>query len=765
MHDRGNAGERNYASVDHSGDRIARYFIPILLLGASTALSPISAYAQQQDSVQLNTITVEGKGNGQDAGADGIVAKKASMATKSGRAIVRTSQTVNVVDRAEMEQRGATTVTEALRYTPGVVAEGRPTTRYDIGFIRGFGGLQNWFDFVDGMKMQRGLSYNAPAMDAWNIERVEVLKGPASVLYGQIMPGGLVNQVTKKPLDTTQNEVQVTVGAPGRAEAAFDFTGPVKGAEHLKYRVVGLGRYQESNIDFAKTERWFFAPSLEWDISNKTKLNVYAGYLRDPSSVYPVYLPSAGTTAPNGSLPYIPYDFNAEGKGYSKFDRKQFWAGYELEHAFTEDLTFTQKLRFMNTKSEFQGLAITGLVGSNIYRLPSAVLDEASQVTLDNQLKYHFQTGTLDHTLLTGLDLQYLDADRYLGQNSTPSPINYLNPNYTAPNVPNYSSYSKLKRTQLGIYVQDQVDIDRFAATFGGRYDRVSYDLDAFGYNAATGAKTPATLGSVDETVDDFSWNVGGAYVFDNGIAPYASFSTSFEVPNGTGVGGTALDPITARQFEVGLRYQPTAFNGMFTASYFDIEQKNVLTTTNLPGLANGCSATYCQSQLGKVHSRGLELEAKTEIADGFDLIASYTYTHARVTEDTQTFLVGSKPAGVPTHQAGLWAHYRFNENTALAGLGLGAGIRYMGKSEARYLPSASSPSVIEVPAYTLVDAAISYDFGARTPSLEGMKLSVTATNLFDKHYVASCSNTQTALSSCYYGTGREVKATLSYKW
>ncbi|MGU3575525.1 TonB-dependent siderophore receptor [Brucellaceae bacterium C25G] len=762
MHTSSYAARGNHKTTPIACKKTLKPFITLFLLGASTTLTPVAVQAQQTDEINLKTITVEA-----DASADkeGIVAKKNTTATKTGKDIVKTPQAINVVDRAEMEQRGAMTVTEALRYTPGVVAEGRPSTRYDIGFIRGFGGLQNWFDFVDGMKMQRGLSYNAPAMDAWNIERAEVLKGPASVLYGQIMPGGLVNQVTKKPLDVTQNEVQVTAGNPDRIEAAFDFTGPVKGIDNLKYRLVGLGRYQESNIQFAKTERWFIAPSLTWDVSDKTSLNVYAGYLRDPHSVYPLYLPSTGTVEPNGSLPYIPYDFNAEGKGYSKFDRKQVWAGYEFNHEFNENISFTQKLRFMNTKTDFNGLAIAGIVGSNIYRLPSTVKDDASQVTMDNQLKYNFSTGSLDHTLLTGTDFQYLDATRYLGQNSTPSPIDYLNPNNTAPAVPAYTGYHTLKRTQWGIYAQDQIEVERFAFTAGGRYDRVSYDLDAYSYNASTGIKTPAAIGSVDEAVDHFSWNIGGAYVFDNGIAPYASFSTSFEVPTGTGVGGKAFDPVTARQFEVGMRYQPTMFNGMFTASYFDIEQKNVLTTTNIPGLSNGCSASYCQSQLGKVHSRGLELEAKTELADGFDLIASYTYTHARVTEDTLAFLIGTKPSGVPTHQAGIWGHYRFNENTALAGLGIGAGIRYMGQSEALYLKSANNPIILKVPSYTLVDAAISYDFGVSNPSLEGLKLNISASNLFDKHYVASCSNTQTAVGTCYYGTGREVKATMSYKW
>lgn len=751
-------------AADDADRKILKPLLSSLLLGAATLISIPAALAQDGSTVRLDTVVVDGEGQegaGGDDGVDGVVVKKASTAGKTSRVVVRTSQSVNTVAREEMEQRGATTVTEALRYTPGVVAEGRPTTRYDIGYIRGFGGLQNWFDFVDGMKMQRGLSYNAPAMDAWNIDRVEVLKGPASVLYGQIMPGGLVNQITKKPLDEAHREVQVTVGAPGRAEAAFDFTGPVAGTEDLSYRLVGLGRYQESNIDFADTERWFIAPSLTWKATPDTSLTVYAGYMRDPSSVYPLYLPAFGTVIPNAAFPDIPYDFNVEGKDYSKFDRKQAWAGYEFEHNFTDQLKFTQKLRYMDTESDFQGLAVVGMAGTSITRRPSKALDDAGQVTVDNQLEYAFDTGVAQHKVLAGLDFQYLDADRYLGQAAALSPIDYLNPNYTAPAVPALTGYTTLQRSQTGVYLQDQIDIGKLAATAGVRYDVVSYDLDAYSYNAATGAKTPLAIGSADQTVDDFSWNVGAAYVFDNGIAPYASYATSFEVTAGTGLGGVAFEPTTARQFEVGVRYQPTSFNGMFTASYFDIEQKNVLTSSGIAGtVANGCSAATCQNQLGKVRSRGLELEAKTQVVPGFDVVASYTYVHARVLEDTTAMLVGSTPAGVPTHQAALWGHYQFNENSMLGGLGVGAGVRYLGNTTALY-----AAGKLEVPAFTLVDAAVSYDFGVKTPALQGMKLSVSASNLFNKEYVASCSNSATAIGSCYYGTGREVKATLSYKW
>lgn len=750
-------------AADDADRKILKPLLSSLLLGAATLISIPAALAQDGGTVRLDTVVVDGEGQegaGGDDGVDGVVVKKASTAGKTSRVVVRTSQSVNTVAREEMEQRGATTVTEALRYTPGVVAEGRPTTRYDIGYIRGFGGLQNWFDFVDGMRMQRGLSYNAPSMDAWNIDRVEVLKGPASVLYGQIMPGGLVNQITKKPLDEAQREVQFTVGSPGRVEAAFDFTGPVAGTEDLSYRLVGLGRYQESNIDFSDTERWFIAPSLTWKATPDTKLTVYAGYMNDPSSVYPLYLPAIGTIVPNGVLPNIPYDFNVEGDGYSKFHRKQAWAGYEFEHDFTDKLKFTQKLRYMKTESDFQGLAVLGISGSNIVRRPSKALDDAGQVTIDNQLKYEFETGAVQHTLLGGVDFQYLDADRYLGTGSN-SLMDYLNPDNTAPTVPAVTGYTTLGRSQTGVYLQDQIDIGRLAATAGIRYDLVSYDLDAFSYNATTDVKTPLAIGSVDKSVDDFSWNVGAAYVFDNGIAPYASYATSFEVTAGTALGGVPFEPTTARQFEVGVRYQPTSFNGMFTVSYFDIEQKNVLTTSGVTGTAsNGCSSTACQNQLGKVASRGLELEAKAEVAPGFDVVASYAYVHARVVEDTTAALVGSTPSGVPTHQAALWGHYRFNENSTLGGLGVGAGVRYIGDTEGLYLGGK-----LEVPAYALVDASVSYDFGVKSPSLKGMKLNVSASNLFNKEYVASCSNSLTAYGSCYYGTGREVKATLSYKW
>jgi iron complex outermembrane receptor protein len=733
----------------------------VLLSSAAFLLPPGSLHAQSTSAgaTQLQQITVtEENANGP---VNGIVAKKTATAGKTGRPILKTPQTVNVVGRDEMEQRGAQTVTEALRYTAGIAAEIRPNTRYDIGYIRGFGGLQNWFDFVDGMKMQRGISYNAPAMDAWNIERVEVLKGPASVLYGQIMPGGLVNQVTKKPQAEASNEVRLTIGAPAQLEAGFDFTGPVAGNDDVKYRLVGLGRYQESNVKFSKTERFFLAPSVTYDGLEDTSITLYGGYLNDPSSVYPVFLPLQGTILPNGTNAAIPYDFNVEGDNYSAFKREQAWLGYEINRDVTDSLSFTQKFRFMKTDTDFKGLAVTGISGTTLQRRASHTADSARQVTIDNQLKYETETGPIKHTLLGGFDYQFIDANRYLGQSTGTYGINYLNPVYTTIATPAYTTYHTMKRHQLGFYAQDQVDLGPIAATFGGRYDRVIYDYRANSYNAATGVITPASIGSTSQSVGDFTWNAGAAYQFANGVTPYASYATSFEVNVGTGLGGVAYKPTRAGQFEAGVKYQPDGFDGLFTFSYFDIEQSNVLTSTGITGTsANGCSASICQSQLGKVRSRGVELEGKAEVLPGLDLIASYAYVHARVTEDTDATLIGTTPAGVPTHQAGLWANYTFDEASNLGGLGIGGGIRYMGESSGSYLSG-----FVKVPSYTLVDAAISYDFGVKSPNMKGLKLTVSASNLFDRHYVASCGSSSTAIGTCYYGTGRVVKGVLSFKW
>jgi len=730
--------------------------VPVETTQPQRASAPSAAPAQSaaaSDDEQTDEESADGPVNG-------IVAKKGGSATKTDTPILETPATINVIGTEEMEQRGASSVGEALLYTPGVIPGARVSTRYDIGSIRGFGG-QSWFDYVDGMRMLRG-GFNAPIMDSWNIERIEVLKGPASVLYGQVMPGGLVNQVTKKPEEETSREVQVTLGYPDRFEAAFDFTGAVNDDKTFLYRLVGLGRYEEGNVDFSETERWFAAPSVTWKPSDQTSLTLEGGYLNDPSSFYAVYLPTLGTAARHPSGHQIPYDFAIEDPHYSKFEREQAWVGYEFRHAFNTNIEFRSKLRYMDVESWQRGMTPFGWDGpmptTTMSTRLSRTNDLSRSVTMDNQLQLDFDTGPIGHEVLIGADYQHLDFSRYIVSGVVGPTIDYLNPTYGPIPIPDYNNYFSEDREQFGIYAQDQLEFGRLLVTLGARYDWAKSDYDHYTYNAATGVKTYTDAGSNEADQEAATWRAGVIYPFDNGLAPYASYATSFEPVSGTTIGGDAFEPTTGEQFEVGVKYEPSWFNGVFTLSLFEITQQNVLQSS---GIADPLCSTpaNCQIQTGEIRSRGVEFEAKAELFEGFDLIGSYAYVDAETTEAEDPAQVGLVPTAVPKHQASLWANYTFGDGM-LAGLGVGAGVRYIGETYG------AVDNSFKVPSYTLVDLGLSYDFGALRPNLQGLKLNVAVTNLFDKEYLSSCGSSNSSVTGlCFYGAGRAASATLSYKW
>jgi iron complex outermembrane receptor protein len=738
----------------------------LFLLATTMIVAPLAAAHAQTaaPAVELEQINVEGASGEEkaDGGVKGIVAKKSATGTKTGTPLIRTPQSVNVIGREEAAQRGAGTVTEALRYTPGVVTETRPASRYDIGFIRGLGGLQNWFDFLDGMRMPRGVSFNAPIMDPWNIERIEVLKGPASVLYGQIMPGGMINQVTKKPDADAVNELAFTVGTDDRIEAAFDLSA-ASSDEKFLYRLVGLGRHHEGNIAFSETERVFIAPSVTWQPTDATSFTVQAGYMKDPDSHYSVPLPYQGTLAPRtvgGVDHYIPYDFSAEDPGYSGFEREQIWAGYQFEHAFSEDVEFRSKLRYMEVESLFHGLQITGYAAPNttiLNRRTSLTDDWSQSVVTDNQLEWKFDTGPIAHTALVGVDYLWLNSDQWSGQGPTGNvnQIDFRNPvYYQAIPTPALTQYTEFERKQLGVYFQEQFDIGGLTVIGGVRQDWAELDQVAVGVPLA-----------IEQ--DALTYRVGAIYQFDNGIAPYASYATSFEPTTqaGTSFGGAAFDPTTGEQVEVGVKYQPTWIDALFTVAFFDINQDGLIFQgAGNGGVGSGClpDPLNCAVQTGKVNSRGVEFEVKARLAEGLDVIGGYSYTDVETKEAYGSTPAGTTPAMVPTHQASLWAYYTFNEASLLGGFGLGGGVRYIGESYAN-----PSNTLGKVPDHTLFDAAAHYDFGVKHQDWEGLRLTVSATNITDEEYLAGCqiNNNSAAGSGCYYGSSRTAKATLSYKW
>lgn len=745
----------------HLGVRLCGAAVLAVMAGAPARAQQAEEAGQGGGIMELGTINVYGASRSATGPVGGYVAPSTATGTKTNTPILSTPQSVSVISREQMEAQGVQTVAQALRYEAGVVSETRPGGRYDTVYIRGFGGFggnANYVQYWDNLRFPKGINYGVASIDPYLLERIEILRGPASVLYGQTNPGGLVNLVSKRPTAAPVREVFIRAGEHGRIEGGFDVGGATDPEGRFLYRIVGLGRAAGTQVDYTREERFFIAPSFTWRPTEDTTITVLALYQRDPQSYYPNWMPALGTLQrnPNGQ---IPYGFFSGNPAFNQYDRTQASIGYQLEHRFNEVWTVRQNARYVHVDSEFKALSVPpggspwaapglcgGIANLCLARSSTHFIENLDSAQIDNQAEATVSTGPLEHKVLFGLDYQWQAANARSGNGGT-TYVNYLAPVYDPVTGPALTSYQQQMRRQLGLYAQDQIRLGNWRAVFGLRQDWTSINTATTNLN--TGVRSQAYTSAAALT-----WRAGLLYEFENGLAPYVSYSTSFEPLMGTGVGGTLFKPTTGQQYEAGIKYKPAGFDALFTVSAFHLTQQNVLT----PGTVTdpGCSSNPCQVQTGEIRSRGVEVSAKATLAAGFNVVAAYTYVDATVTSSNVAGVQGKTPVGVPEHTASLWADYRI-QSGPLSGFGFGAGVRYIGGSYG----DQTNTAAMRVPGYVLVDAGISYDFAELGPAYRGWRASINATNLFDKHYVSACASA----NQCFYGLGRSVVGTLTFRW
>ncbi len=702
-----------------------------ILASSSAADTSISA----DGAIVLGTIEVEGSAGGSQT--EGYVETRDVAATKTDTPLLEVPQAVNVVTRDQIEAQGAQTVMEATRYTPGVVASfGDSDSRNDVLQARGFSVRYN----LNGSRLPYGAFSSAfLRIEPYGLERIDVLKGPSSVMYGQNLPGGLINLSSKLPTETPLREVAIQGGNHDRVQGMFDFSGPIDPEGQFLYRLTGLARDAGGRVDFGYDRRLFIAPSFTWKATDATSLTVFGHYQKDDTISDYVPLPAAGTLRPNpnGKLPVNRY---AGEPGHDGFNREQYSAGYKFQHDFDNDWTVRQNLQFNSVDVDMRASPAYMLDASQRYlsRVASQGIAAADTFTVDTNLMGRFETGEIGHQLLVGVDYLNLDDSYKFASNLYGVPIDIYNPVYGQPVpvlIPRFDY--NMKRKQTGVYVQDQMRWNNWIATAGLRHDWVR----ANSVHSATG--------SFDVEQTALTGMVGLGYRFDSGFAPYVSYSTSFDPIDNFSTTGGPLKPLKGEQFEVGVKYESPDGRTFVTASAYHLTQQNI-TAANPDPLGSGLL------QAGEARVLGFELEAKTELTSGLSLIGAYAYTDSRITRVNPgvEYLLGKELEMTPDHQASIWLDYKV-ESGALAGLGIGGGLRYQGKS------FGDAENEFEVGGHVLVDAALSYDFGKLNKNLEGLDLRVNATNLLNKEYVGWCQN---ALQ-CYYGQGRTVNATLKYRW
>ncbi|GBU19201.1 MULTISPECIES: TonB-dependent siderophore receptor [Methylobacterium] len=759
-----------------------RWLSSTILSGIVLAWSGAPALGQGAGEVTLDTLAVEGAAGPANAVAGtglggpqgpvpGYVASRSSVGTKTDTPILETAQSISVVGRKQIEDQNALTINQALRYTPSVTTEQRGSsgaTRLEQFYIRGFSAPI----YLDGMLLPGGRDA-FPTIDPFRLERIDIIKGPSSILYGQAGPGGIVNLVSKVPRFVQHGEIFVQGGSFSTVRGGVDVGGPIPssggpGADQFAYRIIAGGWDADGPVRTTRIERAFINPSLTWRPSLDTSLTIIANYQRDPYSGYYGALPGKGTLFPsnfgiaNGPLGRLPRDFYDGDPNIERSDRTQASAQYIFDHRFDEGLRVHSTGRFLRTLGDYRSLYDSSAnnfnwAGRFLNRQVGGTNVAVDAFTTDNNLVAKFGTGIFDHTVLVGLDHRTLYTKTLSGPFENSQNLDLLNPVYGR-NIafPAFTALSDITAQQTGIYFQDQIKFDRLVLTLGGRYDWARQSGPT--RTLATGA-----VSTQDAPAEAFTGRASLLYLFDSGVAPYVSYSEAFEpivsglIYDGRPDTGRLPDPITSRQFEAGVKYQPPGTDILLTAAAFDIKRQNALS----PDPING---TRFSVQTGEVSVQGVEFEARANLSESLTLVGGVSLidavnsagTNTTVNETTrQTVLLrGLRPAQVPDTTVSLFADYRFLTGP-LAGLGIGGGVRYLGGSQG------DAANSFQVPANYVLDAVASYDFGYLDATLKGMQLQLNVQNLLDERYVQSC----VFQAWCYYGLPRTVYATMRYRW
>ncbi|MCI2261873.1 TonB-dependent siderophore receptor [Xanthomonas indica] len=710
--------------------RRTRRVAPLAAAIAVLATAGSPAAGAQTDATTLPAVRVSERS---DPG------KRSSAATKTDTSLLETPQSLSVIDDARMQAQGAQTLKDALSYTPGVIPTRYGTdSRYDWISLRGFDAYAPGF-YLDGMPLRNNGNWGIWPIERYGAERIEVLRGPASVLYGQSGPGGLVNAVSKRPTAEPLHELQVQLGDHRRRQLAGDLSGPLSEDGTVLYRLTALAREAELPAGGMRDDRRFLAPALTWAPSEATRLTLLSQLGRTRAGVYLRMRPAVGSLVPTAIGTYLPSRLFESDPAYNRFDLDTAMVAALFEHRINDVLHLRQNARFGRLKVDYRSVQGRGFViddpadpldPSNFARLRRTASDSKETVhalNLDNQLELRLHAGAVQHTLLFGLDYQRTRIDQVSHSGGTTTPLDIRHPVYGDPvqlPAPWYDGIATVSQT--GLYVQDQVRWrERWLLTIGARYDRADSTLHS---------RLDGSRGDIVER--KASKRAGLTYVAANGWAPYLSYSESF-VPTATRdpLSGRAFRPESGRQYEAGLRFQPDGGTQSYSAAVFDLRRRNYLTY----------DPDFLPRQTGETLVRGLELEATLHPLPRLQLIGSYSYTPTvHVTASSNPRELGKPLSAVSRHAAALWGDYRFDN-----GIRLGLGARYTGANRGD-LDAARA----EVPAFTLFDALLGYD-------RDRWSLAVNVRNLADKTYLSNCD----AYDNCYYGEQRRVMATATYRW
>lgn len=647
----------------------------------------------------------------------GFVARRSATAAKTDMPLSETPQSVSVVPREQIQAQAADSLDQALEYTAGVSQfEGGGTRSAGTRFVvRGFSTLGTEALYLDGSKFPAN-SLSA-SMEPYSFERIELLKGPASIMYGQATPGGVINLVSKRPTAAPVREIEVQAGSWNRRQIAVDLGGPATQDGRIRYRLTGLQRDSDSMIRENPNGRTSLSGALDWQLTDSTLLTLLGAY-DSAHAAFDPGKPLDGTLLPHAAGQVSRHLFVGE-PGNNRHDSRGKRWGYQLEHSFNDAWKFRQNLLAYDYDVHSDYVAVYPRVIAETPRLAQryavARVDSDKGVSLDNQLHGQIRHGRFEHNLLAGLDWRQSDFTR-TQRFGMVAPLDLFSPAYGAP-VSGATRSGEDHSRQMGFYVQDQIKFgERWIAVLGGRYDATRYDQ---------GAGTPA------DKAHAFTPRLALMYLAGNGISPYYSYSRSFQPTAGTDFHLQRLKPTTGTQHEIGVKYEPQGMNASVTVAAYEIKERNVLTS-------DPAHVGYL-TQTGEVRSRGMEIEGRADVTRQLSLVAALSVTDAKITAGSESN-IGARPTSVPRNMASLWLDYKL---LAAPGLSLGFGVRHVGEQEVNRMA---------IPSFTLYDAALRYQW-------DKWQFALNLKNLGNKTYVAACP------SVCYYGDERNFTLTARYSW
>lgn len=651
----------------------------------------------------------------------GYRAKNALTATKTDTPLSETAQSVTVVTRDQMVDQGATNVQDALNYAAGVRSDAYGIdSRSDGMRIRG----AYPDEYQDGLRRIHDWYTSNTRTDPFTLERIEVLRGPAAMLFGQGTPAGVINLVSKRPQAERQGEIGVQIGSWGRKQVQVDLTGPLTQDGQWLYRLIAVGRDADTQVDYVRDDRALLAPSLTWRPNANTSLTLQAHWQKDKSGSTSQFFPWDGIVVanPNGTIPTN--RFIGE-PGFDRYNSERKSFGWMLEHRFNDQWQLRQNARVSSNFVDYSafygdffsapGTYAADPVNRRLYgRVADMSHTRAKMIAADQHLQGDFTTGAAAHKVLLGLDVSRyrkevdsaLDGPAYLG--GTTSLIDVFTPVYTGYTPPALVAEPTSEQLSRGIYVQDQIRIHNWIITAGLRADRATGKLE----------------GAADEKTSATTRRLGVMYKFGNGWAPYVSYAESFTPLAGTDFFNRRWAPLRGEQVEVGVKYESGSTS--FTAAAYNLKEKN----RQVPDPTNPSN----QLQVGATKTDGMEFELKMKPTAAFDLVAHYNYT------DLDKAL-----EQLPKRQASVWGKLRFAIG-GLTGFSAGAGLRHMSA-----FADAPAP---QVDAVTLVDAMLAYETAQ-------WRYALNISNLADKSYVATC----LGRGDCWFGARRNVVATATYRF